>query len=799
MNIEPHVPILFDFLEVRSLYNHMKAKTCWKSENGTCIDLIISNSKFSIMNTGVLETGLSDHHLLIFTMLKTQYERLPPKTIKYRKWKNFDEFLFRQELVNALNCNLDYKTFEQVFELVLNRHAPMRTKFLRGNSQPHLNPDLRKAIMKRSKLKRRALLTKSAEDMAAYKKQRNLVVNKNRQAKKAYFMSVTQRNSNQNFWKTVKPFFSEKGKTQEERILLVDNGKVISDDSEIATMFNGFFNKITETLDLPRIPSIPTHFPDPIDSIIATYDYHPSVINIKRNFETSSFFEFQAITEDMMIKEILALNSNKKSSGPISVKALKLAAFECAGVLTEIFNRSLLVSLSFPKELKLADIIPIHKKGPTTDMENYRPVSLLPTISKVFERLIAKQLEPFLNRFLSKFLCGFRKGLSCQYALLNMIRKWQSCLNSTGKVGAILMDLSKAFDCLPHDLLIAKMAAYGFGKRSLTLVYSYLSDREHRVRIGSCLSDFINFCLGVPQGSVLGPIFFNIFINDLLFSVTEADVCNLADDNTLYVCDTNLQSVLKRLNTDLKVALDWFSCNGLVANPSKFQLIFPGNENDNIEINIGHKLISSTKEVKLLGITIDSQLTFYSHVRNICKQASSKIKAILRIRGFLTQFQTDLLVNAFILSSLNYCPLVWMFCSKQAHNLISSTHHRALSAKVNCHSKPYHELLKLTGDCTIHTRNLRLLVIEIFKTLNFLNPEIMWDTFPLKSNIYKLRQGSTICIPKAKTVKAINYFDFRAAMAWNHLSNDMKCLKTLSEFKRTIKTIAIYCQCRNCK
>ena len=124
-----------------------------------------------------------------------------------------------------------------------------------------------------------------------------------------------------------------------------------------------------------------------------------------------------------------------------------------------------------------------------------------------------------------------------------------------------------------------------------------------------------------------------------------------------------------------------------------------------------------------------------------------------------------------------------MFCSKQAHNLINAVHHRVLCAKVNCYSKSFHELLELTGACTIHTRNLRLLVIEVYKTLNSLNPEIMWKTFQIKSNSYRLRKGETLLIPKAETTQATNSFDFRAAMAWNHLSSEEKCLKSLSQFK----------------
>ena len=138
---------------------------------------------------------------------------------------------------------------------------------------------------------------------------------------------------------------------------------------------------------------------------------------------------------------------------------------------------------------------------------------------------------------LSSNLCGFRKGYSTQHALLNMINNWQKTLHSKGKVGAILMDLSKAFDCLPHDLLIAKLEAYGFGNKSLKFIMSYLFNRKHRVRIGSKFSDYLNLKTGVPQGSIWGPTLFNVHINDLLFLIVICEICNFADDNSLYACD----------------------------------------------------------------------------------------------------------------------------------------------------------------------------------------------------------------------------------------------------------------------
>ena len=794
-NLEPIVPELSEFLELNSLFNHVKEKTCWKSTSGSCIDLIITNRRYCVMNTGTVETGLSDHHLLIYTMLKTKFEKLPPKIIEYRLWKFFDYNLFKNDLSHAFDCVDTYTNFEETFTRILDKHAPRKTKILRGNNQPHLTKDLRKAIMLRSKLKNMANKTGDPADVARFKKQRNLVVSLNRRAKKSYFRDSMH--SAKSFWKSVKPFFDKKHGIREERILLVENGDIISDEGELSSVFNSFFKRITDKLPISEIPELLVTDLDPVSSAIAKYATHPSIMAIKSRFDSPPLFELRAIVEDEVIEEILSLNSSKSVSGSIPIKALKLAVFDCAGALTKLFNDYVIDQCSFPDELKLADIIPVHKKDSTTDKANYRPISLLPIISKVFERLISKQLTPFVNSWLSQYLCGYRKGYSTQYALLNMLLRWQSTLNSNGVVGAVLMDLSKAFDCLPHDLLIAKLAAYGFGTGSLKLFHNYLNGRKHRVRMGSLVSDFLEILNGVPQGSVLGPMLFNIFINDLLFLVRE-EICNLADDNTAYVCAENTSSVLCRLHNDLEIVLDWVSNNGMVANPDKFQAIFLGTRDNSIVVHARSTSVTSSKSVKLLGVTIDDQLSFYPHIMEICKKASSKTKALLRIRNYLTQKQADLLYTSYIMSPFNYCPLVWMYCSKQAHNLIRATHRKALCAKQNTFEQSYDELLLRSNSIDIHTKNLQLMVIEVFKSLIHLNPEFMWDFFTLKNTLYDLRQGSSVLVPKARTTRALNSFTFRAALAWNHLPTKLKETKNLSEFINSIKGQNIYCQCKNC-
>ena len=171
------------------------------------------------------------------------------------------------------------------------------------------------------------------------------------------------------------------------------------------------------------------------------------------------------------------------------------------------------------------------------------------------------------------YLCGFRKSMSAQNCLLLMLEKWRKCLDTKCSCGILLTDLSKAFDCLIHDLLIAKLNAFGLEYNSLRLIHSYLTDRLQRVRINSMYSSWSNILYGVPQGSILGPLLFNIYLNDLFLFCDNIDIANYADDNSPYSYSKDIGSVLLRLENDSEVLLKWISNNGLKTNPDKFHLL----------------------------------------------------------------------------------------------------------------------------------------------------------------------------------------------------------------------------------
>ena len=246
------------------------------------------------------------------------------------------------------------------------------------------------------------------------------------------------------------------------------------------------------------------------------------------------------------MRYINEIDTKKSSSGEISPAIIKLAKKEILIPITNCINKCISIK-SFPDELKIADVIQVFKKEDPNNKAKYRPIKLLPIISKIFERVFFEQIEKFSEKILSPKLCGFKKGHSTQHVLLNLMKNWQKTLGKSGVIETVLMELSKACDCLPHDLLIAKLAAYGFEDSATSLIYDYLSKRSQRVKIGPVFSSYLEILIGVLQGSILGPILFNIFINDLIFFIQETEVCNFANDTTIYSCSLSYKEAARKL------------------------------------------------------------------------------------------------------------------------------------------------------------------------------------------------------------------------------------------------------------
>ena len=288
------------------------------------------------------------------------------------------------------------------------------------------------------------------------------------------------------FWKKLKPLFSNS--MVNEKIVLIENDKIIRDDKDISQYFNEYFANITDTLNIPKFPAPPVHLTgDPVLDAIQKYASHPSILKIKAMTKNNGRFEFSSVDPTLIFSEISKMDSSKKTSGAIPTDKLKLASSACYREITYHINNAISTNM-FPNILKLADVSPIFKKGETFIRGNFRPISVLSSLSKLYERVLSQQIVPFMVPNFSNLLCAFRENHSSQHALLRLVKQCRKSLDKKGIVGMVLMDLSKAFDCLPHDLLIAKLEAYGFGIGSLRLIFDYLTSRKQRVRINSTYS-----------------------------------------------------------------------------------------------------------------------------------------------------------------------------------------------------------------------------------------------------------------------------------------------------------------------
>ena len=329
---------------------------------------------------------------------------------------------------------------------------------------------------------------------------------------------------------------------------------------------------------------------------------------------------------------------------------------------------------------------------------------------------------------------------------------------------------------------MAKLKAHDFSNQALSLLQSYLYNRFQRSIINGSFSSWNVAITGVPQCLILGPLLFNIFLNDICFFISKCQLCNYADDNTFCKLGKNMQKIKNDLEMDFLILHKWFHENHMVLNLGKCHYIVIGDDDPTHKIILNNNEITSFNVEKLLGILLDSKLNFDSHITSLCKKAGQKLSALARINHYLTQDQKLLLLNSVVKSQFSYCPLIWMFTSRYLNNALNSIHERALRLIYNDYELPFDRILEDNKQKSIHQKNIESLAIEIYKFQAGLIPPIMSDLFVTRENNYNLRNFQELEPSPRRTVKfGTEFISYRGTQMWNLIPERLKDIENIKQ------------------
>ena len=566
---------VFDVLGVKNL---VTLPTCFKSNEHTLIDLLVTNVPKRLQNVTCIDCELSDCHKMVCWATKMKAPGKINKVIQYRSYKNFDESKFKQELasvpfhVSEIFDNTDdsYWFCHKLLVNIINEHAPPKTRQVKYKQVPYMNSGLRKSINVRNMLRRKFEKCKTHENWIRYKTHRNQVSYLRRKSLQLYIKSRCNQSAKGNgkeFWTTIKPLISFKNKGGSSNITLLEGGKIINNPVDVVDVLNKYYVSATENIGLPdKITGNAS-----LNDITKLHDNKECITTIRNHMKNDSSFKFSRVSSSLIYEKLNGININKSTGHDmIPPKLIKLGAKELCVPITYLINKCIETS-TFPKYLKLGEITPVFKKENMLDKRNYRPISTLPCLSKIFEGVFVEQLQAYFEDIFSPYMSGFRKNHNCQSVLLLYVENCKASIDCNNIYGSLLTDLSMAFDCLPHGLLISKLKAYGVCEEACMLIANYFQGRMQRVKIGNNKSDWMEISKGCPQGSLFGPLAYNIFSNDLLLSIQNiCDIYNYADDNSIGYSANTVAEVTDKLNSVASLMMEWFESNSLQANPNKF-------------------------------------------------------------------------------------------------------------------------------------------------------------------------------------------------------------------------------------
>lgn len=644
--------------------------------------------------------------------------------------------------------------------------APIKTKIvsLKKAYNPWFTADLNSLVQQKSTffdLHKLGIISRSENN--TFKNQLKNVIKK---AKDDYYLSLFAKNMN-NIKETWRILNSISNRTSNRKLIncILYNGVEIEDSSIICEKFSEYFYNIPQQLS----QNIPSSSFNPL-SVVPTCNHAPLV--------------FDACTPNECVLIIRNLKNTKQGLNSVPIKYLK----DNSDILSVVFSNCINSCISegyFPDTLKVAKIIPILKKGDPRIMSNYRPISILNFFSKIFEKVIHSRLSNYLahHNILSCEQFGFRKNLSTLDAIINFTETIYEALNDRKSVINIMIDYSKAFDTVNIPILLTKLYQYGIRGSSHRLLSSYLSDRKQFVSIGDSSSSLIDVNIGVPQGSVLGPLLFLIYVNEIPFLSRNFRPTLFADDCTLSFIGSNINELIEMCNLELQTFKLWSDSNRLTLNLSKTKCLFVSNIDDLPEnsILLSNDFIEQIDNGKFLGVIIDDKMKFDCHIKYISSKISKSIGIMYSIRDMVPSKCLRIIYFSLLQSYFQYCLPIFGACYATHLDSLKILQKRAIrivnNASYYAHTEPLFSKSKI-----LKIDDLYLHSVACFA---YKNQHILENY--RRSHSHNTRSRHLLLPPLQRLRSTSQSVYFNMIDLWDKIPLNIRQCNTYQSFKHTYK------------
>ena len=771
-------PHLQNILVTNNLVQLVDKPTRVTEETSTIIDLILTPSPHLICKSDVLAPVCSDHSVPYIIL-----NNHPKPNVRYRRtiynYSKLDKPKLESELSNIdWNYHLNQESiddsaeaFSNIVMSVARVCMPVKEVIIQERDAPWITPEIKHLIKKKNTIHQLAKFFNSAWVWALFRKIRNDLTSAIRRRKAEYMTELDNRIScpdqfgSKEWWRLVKSFISKKGMPVDDIPPIVDAGKVHYSHADKATAFNQFFAKqCSIDNDSGTVPPL-NQFEESIPPLL--------------------------ITKDMLMPILKGLD-NSKAVGPDLVhnKILTSSANVICEPLVLLFNRSLTEG-KFPVTWKCAHVTPIFKKGEKHKCDNYRPISLLSCVGKLLERCVYNHVLEFLqaHSLLTAAQSGFLPKDSTVFQLLSIYDDLCKSLDTRTTTQIIFFDISKAFDKVWHQGLIHKLSATGIRGQLLNWFCDYLHNRVQAVVLKGHTSTYLPLSAGVPQGSVLGPLLFLVYINDIVNDI-ESIIKLFADDTSMYLSLENCHVRTLTLNSDLKKISTWAKLWKVKFNQSKTELMTICNRvmPQTMPLEFEDVILEDTDSHKHLGVTLQNNCKWDLHVQSIISKCRVLISCLRSFKYRLSRKSLEIMYKSFIMPHFDFSDVVWDNCNCTLLDDLEKLHLDALRTIVGTvrgtsHVKLYTE----SGFTSLKERRFRHKILLYFKLVNSLAPPYLVNRVPpltSQVNPYHRRNPLERYTPACRTeLYKSSYFPSTTAL-WNNLPEDIRQTTSLSLLKR---------------